>query len=154
MIPIAELKRIAAKNKVALSIVEKDYTLTWILCALAQSKFQKNFVFKGGTALRKIYFPDWRYSEDLDFTVTKSFSEEELKEAITVINDYLAKVAGITIVIKSLHLNPEYAQLKVQFLGPLHHENTIKLDLSFNELLVLPPEKKLIFSARLFHSKI
>lgn len=146
MISIAELKRIAAKNKVALSVIEKDYALTWILYALAKSKFQKRFVFKGGTALRKIYFPDWRYSEDLDFTITKPFSGEELKEVIKTINDYLAKTMGITIVLKSLHMNPEYAQLKIQFLGPLHHENTIKFDLSFNELLVLPPEKKLIFS--------
>ena len=68
MIPVAELKRIAARIGVGLSVVEKDYALTWILSALSKTKYKNDLIFKGGTALRKIYFPDWRYSEDLDFT--------------------------------------------------------------------------------------
>ena len=28
-----------------------------------------NLIFKGGTALKKMHFPDYRYSEDLDFTL-------------------------------------------------------------------------------------
>ncbi len=38
MIPLAELKRIAAKSGIALTTVEKDYALTWILCALSKTK--------------------------------------------------------------------------------------------------------------------
>ncbi len=145
MISIAELKRIAAKNSVALSVVEKDYALTWILCALSQTKYKDKFIFKGGTSLRKIYFPDWRYSEDLDFT-TKPLNKEELNQVIEEINKYLLEKIGMSIISKSLHLNPEYAQLKIQFMGPLNHENTIKFDLSFNELVVLKPEAKPVLS--------
>jgi len=29
----------------------------------------ENLVFRGGTALKKIYFPEFRFSEDLDFVV-------------------------------------------------------------------------------------
>lgn len=146
MISIAELKRIAANSGVALSAVEKDYALTWILSALSKTKYKEQFVFKGGTALRKVYFPDWRYSEDLDFTATTSFSEEELNNFLKAINSYLIEKIGISIAVKSMHLNPEYAQLKVQFVGPLNHENTIKFDLSFNELIVLQPESRPILS--------
>ncbi len=146
MISIAELKRIAAKNGVALSVVEKDYALTWILSALSKTKYKELFIFKGGTALRKIYFPDWRYSEDLDFTVTASLNEEELNNLIKAINSYLIEKSGLSITIKSLHLNPEYAQIKIQFIGPLSHENTIKFDLSFNEQVVLQPEERTILS--------
>lgn len=146
MIPLAELKRIAAQNEIALSVVEKDYALTWILCALGNTKYRENFIFKGGTSLRKIYFPNWRYSEDLYFTLTKPFDKEELDRVIKLIGEYLISKNGLRITLKSLHLNLEYAQLKIQFVGPLGHENTIKLDLSFNELLVLPLIEKIIIS--------
>ncbi len=146
MISVAELKRISASSGVALSIVEKDYALTWILSAISKTKYKEQFIFKGGTALRKVYFPDWRYSEDLDFTVMVHLSEEELNHLLKAINNYLVEKTGISITTKSLHLNNEYAQIKVQFVGPLNHENTIKFDLSFNELIVLPPENRLILS--------
>ncbi len=146
MIDINELKRIAAKNKVGLSIIEKDYALTWMLYALSTTEFNKYFIFKGGTALRKIYFPDWRYSEDLDFTLSKKLSENELKLIIKEINDYLSKNTGIVLNIKSLHINPEYAQMKIQFIGPLNNKNTIKIDISFNEIIVLPPKNEQILS--------
>ncbi|HLD72377.1 MAG TPA: nucleotidyl transferase AbiEii/AbiGii toxin family protein [Candidatus Nanoarchaeia archaeon] len=146
MILIAELKRIAAKKGVALSVVEKDYALTWILCALSKTKYKEQFIFKGGTALRKVYFPDWRYSEDLDFTVITILNQEELNNFIKEINNYLMEKTGLSITTKSLHLNPEYAQIKVQFVGPLNHENTIKFDLTFNEIVVLQPENRSILS--------
>ncbi|CAN5145726.1 hypothetical protein BH20BAC1_BH20BAC1_03460 [soil metagenome] len=42
-------------------------------------KHLKIFVFKGGTCLRKCYFPDYRFSEDLDFTlIDKSFKIDKL----------------------------------------------------------------------------
>jgi len=106
MILIAELKRIAAKKGVALSVVEKDYALTWILCALSKTKYKEQFIFKGGTALRKVYFPDWRYSEDLDFTVITILNQEELNNFIKEINNYLMEKTGLSITTKSLHLNP------------------------------------------------
>lgn len=37
MIQLNELKRIAAKQKIALGIVEKDYSLTWVLYGLSKS---------------------------------------------------------------------------------------------------------------------
>ncbi|PIN81139.1 hypothetical protein COV11_02585 [Candidatus Woesearchaeota archaeon CG10_big_fil_rev_8_21_14_0_10_30_7] len=146
MISINELKRIAAKKKIALSVVEKDYAITWVLYSLSKTEFKQYFIFKGGTALRKIYFPDWRYSEDLDFTIPKKFNENELKEIINKINSFLSENVGITLNIKSLHLNPEYAQIKIQFLGPLNNKNTIKIDLSFNEPIISTPNNKNIHS--------
>lgn len=69
MLSRAELQRLANREKVALGILEKDYVLTEVLKALSQvSRLNEVLIFKGGTALRKVYFPHWRYSEDLDFT--------------------------------------------------------------------------------------
>ena len=50
--------------------IEKDYILSWILFGVSQhEQLSKAIVFKGGTVLKKIYFEDYRFSEDLDFTL-------------------------------------------------------------------------------------
>jgi predicted nucleotidyltransferase component of viral defense system len=48
--------------------IEKDYIFSWILNGVSQhEQFSKLIVFKGRTVLKKVYFADYRFSEDLDF---------------------------------------------------------------------------------------
>lgn len=56
---------IAAQLKVAnRGLFEKDYALSCLLDSFIEVEpLSTKFVFKGGTALRKVYFSDWRYSE-------------------------------------------------------------------------------------------
>jgi predicted nucleotidyltransferase component of viral defense system len=50
-------------------VLERDYLLSWVLAGIAQvESLQDTLVFKGGTALKKCYFGDYRFSEDLDFS--------------------------------------------------------------------------------------
>jgi len=50
-------------------ILERDYLLSWILAGIARvESLRDTLVFKGGTALKKCYFGDYRFSEDLDFS--------------------------------------------------------------------------------------
>jgi predicted nucleotidyltransferase component of viral defense system len=50
--------------------IEKDYILSWILFGVAKhDNLSKEIVFKGGTVLKKVYFEEYRFSEDLDFTL-------------------------------------------------------------------------------------
>ena len=50
-------------------MLELDYALGHVLTAIyAQEELASSLVFKDGTALRKAYFPDHRFSVDLDFT--------------------------------------------------------------------------------------
>lgn len=43
--------------------------MSWILAGIDQlAELRESIVFKGGTALRKCYFQEYRYSEDLDFS--------------------------------------------------------------------------------------
>lgn len=50
--------------------IEKDYILSWILFGISKhEQLSKAIVFKGGTVLKKVYFKDYRFSEDLDFTL-------------------------------------------------------------------------------------
>lgn len=50
-------------------VLERDYLLSWILAGMTRvDALRETLVFKGGTALKKCYFGDYRFSEDLDFT--------------------------------------------------------------------------------------
>ena len=50
-------------------VIEQDYLLSWILAGVSQVlALGDSLVFKGGIALKKCYFGDYRFSEDLDFS--------------------------------------------------------------------------------------
>jgi predicted nucleotidyltransferase component of viral defense system len=51
-------------------VLERDYCLAWLLAAIAESEIRSVLAFKGGTALKRCYLSDYRFSEDLDFTLT------------------------------------------------------------------------------------
>jgi len=80
MISEAEIRRSAAAANVDPMVIDLDYSLGWFLLGMLKtgSRFG-NLVFKGGTCLRKCYFPDYRFSEDLDFTATKYLSPAEME---------------------------------------------------------------------------
>lgn len=50
-------------------VLERDYLLSWVLAGIVEvESLRETLVFKGGTALKKCYFGDYRLSEDLDFS--------------------------------------------------------------------------------------
>ena len=98
MISAEQIKRIAREEKLAVGIVEKDYALTWLLKGfyLMDSGLDDRLVLKGGTAIRKVYFPQaWRFSEDLDFTVAKAVKPEGIRESMQQVFDRLLRESGI-----------------------------------------------------------
>ena len=68
MITRRELRQQARRQRVSLGALEKDYVLTLILQRIYdQDVWRENLVFKGGTALHKLYL-NRRLCLDLDFT--------------------------------------------------------------------------------------
>lgn len=50
-------------------VLERDYLFSWVLAGISRvESLRDTLVFKGGTALKKCYFGDYRLSEDLDFS--------------------------------------------------------------------------------------
>ena len=50
-------------------VLERDYLLSWVLVGITRvDSLRETLIFKGGTALKKCYFGDYRFSEDLDFS--------------------------------------------------------------------------------------
>lgn len=63
------IRSVAQKTKVQQYIVEKDYAISYLLGAIVQTQILgETLVLKGGTALKKLYFADYRFSEDLDYS--------------------------------------------------------------------------------------
>lgn len=64
------LQEARKRLKLPWEVLERDYLLSWILAGIGQvGSLSDTLVFKGGTALKKCYFGDYRFSEDLDFSV-------------------------------------------------------------------------------------
>jgi uncharacterized protein len=63
-------------------VLERDYLLSWILAGIAQvDTLWEILIFKGGTALKKCYFGEYRFSEDLDFTAISANITDDTIEA-------------------------------------------------------------------------
>lgn len=85
MKPLRKRLEEARKNtKLPWEIIERDYILSWVLAGIANNKkLQNGLIFKGGTALKKCYFGEYRFSEDLDFTAGENISRrDKLEEEI------------------------------------------------------------------------
>ena len=84
MILQKDIVTIAEDAGVAKTVIDKDWVLGHFIAALFSiPEIAENLVFKGGTCLRKCWFPDYRFSEDLDFTsISKDFefTEQHLQE--------------------------------------------------------------------------
>lgn len=68
----SRLEKVRKDSGVSWNAIERDYVLSWILAGISRiPSLRDTLVFKGGTALRKCYFGDYRFSEDLDFSGTE-----------------------------------------------------------------------------------
>jgi len=147
MIPQAEISKLAFRESMSDKVIEKDYVITWILLALVNSSLKDFLVFKGGTALKKIYFPDYRYSEDLDFTLGKEIANDDLLAGLSKTLDMLTKEQGLQFAVPPEKIEERTDSLTayVNFVGPLQariESRSIKLDFTLSEKLIFPIEAK------------
>ncbi len=120
MITRAEVSRSAHEEGISDRAVEKDYVLGRLLMGLSDSLLRSLLAFKGGTAIKKIYFPDYRYSEDLDFTLLGEIDVEEL--VVQFKNSLLrtGKETGLTFNLpeEKIERRKDSLTIYVQFIGP------------------------------------
>lgn len=142
MIPQSELQKIANKKKVRDKQIEKDYVLSWILYGVSSNSFlKKNLVFKGGTALKKFYFQDYRFSEDLDFTLVDSkIQSEKLLDNFKQTFQVIKQKSNISLEIKNDEMN-KHGDLRffIDYIGPLQAglgSRDVKVDITYNEVLI------------------
>ena len=71
MIEKNEVLKMALGLDINPDTVEKDYVLGWVLHGISHNRETRNWAFKGGTCLKKCFFETFRFSEDLDFTLSE-----------------------------------------------------------------------------------
>jgi predicted nucleotidyltransferase component of viral defense system len=79
-------------------VVERDYVLAWVLAAIgSHPETSVNWVFKGGTCLKKCYFETYRFSEDLDFSLMQQalYTVEDLRRVLLEITEIAHELSGI-----------------------------------------------------------
>ena len=85
-------------RRVPEDVIERDYVLAWLLTQIpTNSLLSQALAFKGGTALRRMHFGEYRFSEDLDFTLTKEVPLEDLFKALKEVFEVLTRVSGIRV---------------------------------------------------------
>jgi predicted nucleotidyltransferase component of viral defense system len=155
MISEAEVRRIAAVTNVDPMVVDLDYSLGWFLLGMRKTSDSfDGLVFKGGTCLRKCYFPGYRFSEDLDFTATKFLSPANMEEWITKIIAWISDQDGPDFRVQPVRfdvVDDEYGnesyQARIYYRGPLRwggSPRSVKLDITRAETVILPVREKQI----------
>ena len=69
----------AGSRRLHEAVLERDYCLAWFLVALSRTPLRERLAFKGGTAIKRCYFGDYRFSEDLDFTLATGSTFDEIR---------------------------------------------------------------------------
>lgn len=126
MIENRVLRRMAAERKLGLDVIEKDYALSWILKGVSASSVSDKLIFKGGTALSKVYYPqNWRISEDLDFTLLGGSMEgvsSRLREELPNIVE--EQSGGVRLSFRDPYVKPDFLRVTVSFNGPITRHRT------------------------------
>ena len=145
MIKPGEIQKKAREVEVRDQQIEKDYILSWILKGVSEhEKLSKIIVFKGETVLKKIYFADYRFSEDLDFTLLdNTIRNEQIFEWFKETFEYVKEEANIPLeIIDDNEHEDSGINFYISYVGPLGgfgNNKKVKVDISRSEKLEFEP---------------
>lgn len=121
---------------------EKDYLQHLVLSRLYANAGEL-LVFKGGTALQKIYGLN-RFSEDLDFT----FTGADLEKGANKIKDSIQSIERFYDTQYKIEKDERSMSLSLKIQGPLYKKpaslQTIIIEISFREKVIDAPKSTLI----------
>ena len=156
MISKNEINRLAQEQKVRTATIDKDWVLGHFIDAIYTiPECRNNLIFKGGTCLKKCRFPDYRFSEDLDFTATNEnfvFDMKMLKKIVELVAERTKTLLHIQS-FENLQFNNQVTGYcaKIKFWGADHSKNqqptepnrwqtSIKIEIILYEKMIFAPE--------------
>jgi len=130
----------AGGRRIPEAVIERDYVLAWLLTGLAGHPLRDVPAFKGGTALRRCWFEDYRFSEDLDFTLTRPIALEEILAGMNDIFAAIEAANGLRIAFdrEDRHGHKNNHTFYLRYEGPLPAPNDVKVDITIKEILCYP----------------
>ena len=142
--------QLAAKDgDVSQLVAERDYAQSYVLLGVAANDLlRESLVFKGGTALRKVHFPGYRFSEDLDFSMVagpKGYDfERAIRAAIGSAEEAARKLAPLAFTIERyIEREPhpggqEAFVVRAQFPWQRQPIIPVKIEITQDEPVLLP----------------
>ena len=145
------IRSVSQKKKVQQYIVEKDYALSYLLASIVSTDgLGENLVLKGGTALKKLYFADYRFSEDLDYSTRvigpiqqiDSLMETVVHSMDELLNEHGPFQVGLEpLLLKQPHPGDQKAYLvRVQFPEQRQPLCRLKVEITVDEPILTPVE--------------
>lgn len=134
MIRRVEVGKLAYRHGVPERTIQKDYVITCVLRELAPVMLSVGLRFKGGTCLKKCYFADFRFSEDMDFTLEGSAGTEAAREALEEVAAHLAD--GVSLRLGEPLARSTGLTYHATVVGPLGGGEKLKIDITTPEVLM------------------
>ena len=121
------------------SVLERDYCLSWVLIGLSKTQLSEWLAFKGGTALKKVYLPGYRFSEDLDFTLRQEVPWEAIEREWGQLARWVLEHVGIGADFlqrdPNSHANTHTFYIGLRGPRPRSDPDKLKVDITIRELM-------------------
>lgn len=140
--------RLARKGgrRIPETVLERDYCISWFLIGLSKSPLKDILLFKGGTSIKKCYISDYRFSEDLDFTMAEETPFENIRNNLDIAFKRTYQDSGIKMSFvrydRRTHENSHTFFLGYE--GPLPGATVreVKVDVTIKEKIVFPVKQR------------
>jgi predicted nucleotidyltransferase component of viral defense system len=142
-----DLDKYADKVGTGRSAVEKDFVISSFFLLQGYDEefaaFKGKMVFRGGTCLKKAYYPDeTRFSEDLDFT---SLNSEEIDSFFEALRGLVRQDLGVTSItrVSETYKNPMGLDLRLDYTSVLGQPDHIMFNLSTGNTTTKPKRMRI-----------
>lgn len=141
------LQKESGGRRIPESVLERDYCVAQFLVGLSRSSLRTKLAFKGGTALKRCHFEDYRFSEDMGFTLLEAGTTLEIiKKEMESIYTEVKSASGITFrFVRDDHCAPTGRSHRPKKLQRIHrstarsHDSSIFTELAARPLRYLAP---------------
>ena len=155
MIDRKEIEEVAGSLGVHTSNVQRDYVNGWLLSKLySTSSLATRLILKGGNCLRKGYFIQGRYSDDLDFSTQYSVHPDEMRAEFDRICEKVRDEVGVDFDVSKTRIFPkrsadedkQISEVRLYFRDFYGVESSmtlkVKLDITEFDKLYLPVQSR------------
>jgi len=159
MIGKADILARAGEWQLRADVVEKDYVLGWLLAGIAaRPETSAQWVFKGGTCLKKCFFETYRFSEDLDFSLLPGaqYTADEITRILREVAERAEELSGVGFPVNEISVRernnlqgrPTF-EAKAGYRGPLAVPSSpkVRLDITSHEPVLDGVARRAVFHA-------
>lgn len=137
----AKIRRRADRLRISSANVEKDYLASLLLKEISRLQSADSLVFKGGTAIKKMYYPEARFSQDLDFSCQQDVSQEIRKGLESNLIESPREFDHEFTETKEVERLENGVKFKIKYIQVGGGPNSINFDLRFSGAPVLEAKK-------------